>query len=136
MTTGRSIIRRPKAGASIANSAATRPKGTSASELVRQANKWRDGLNPLRALGIRRVVTLLEAGERGEFADLQWTNRTVEKRFPVLRGLVTRRAAALLKLDWDIRVSSEIPKGMESLAEEQRLALREAYDREIGRAHV
>lgn len=129
MTTGRSIIRRPKAGASIANSAATRPKGTSASELVRQANKWRDGLNPLRALGIRRVVTLLEAGERGEFADLQWTNRTVEKRFPVLRGLVTRRAAALLKLDWDIRVSSEIPKGMESLAEEQRLALREAYDR-------
>jgi phage gp29-like protein len=123
----RSIKRRtPKV---IANVAPGRAQGMTVSQLVRKANRWRDGLNPFRGLAISRVVTLLEAGERGEFADLQWTYRLVERRFPVLRALIARRAAALQKLDWDIRVSSEVPKGLEKLAEEQQLALREAYDR-------
>ncbi len=123
------VAKKRKVPGIIGNVAAARPQGMTVSQLVRKANRWRDGFNPLRGLAISRVVSLLEAGERGEFADLQWTYRLVERRFPVLRALVARRAAALQKLDWDIRVNSEVPKGMEKLAEEQQLALREAYER-------
>jgi hypothetical protein len=35
-------------------------------------HRWRDGYNPLRGLGLPRLVSLLEAGERGQYADLQW----------------------------------------------------------------
>ena len=35
-------------------------------------NAWRDQYNPLRGMSLPRLVSLLEAGERGQFADLQW----------------------------------------------------------------
>ena len=85
--------------------------GLKPGELVRQSDRWRAAYNPLRELVMTRVVNLLEAGERGDFADLQWLYRTVEKRYAVLRGLILRRRSALLKLDWDIKVVSELPKG-------------------------
>lgn len=107
---------------------AARTRGRTPAQLVRQSNTWRDPYNPLRGLAISRVVSLLEAGERGEFADLQWTYRLVEKRYAILRACVARRRAALVKLDWDIKIMSQIPAGQERLAEEQQLALREAYD--------
>ena len=37
-----------------------------------KSNLWRDSYNPLRGMGMPRLVALLEAGERGQFADLQW----------------------------------------------------------------
>ena len=98
-------------------------------KLIRSANRWRDRYNPLRGLTIGRVVHLLEAGERGELAELQWVFRAIEKRFATLRSLVKRRAAALKKLDWDIKVVSELPAGTtEAQAEEQRTFLRERYE--------
>ena len=42
--------------------------------------KWRAQFNPLRGLSFQSAVTLLEQGERGQYADLQWTYRFVEKR--------------------------------------------------------
>lgn len=105
------------------------PKGKTTAQLVRAANRWRDQYNPLRSLVISRVVQLLEAGERGEFADLQWLYRFVEKRFPVHRAVLKRRRAALDKLDWDIKVVSELPAGAtETMAEEQRQFLRGRYE--------
>lgn len=98
-------------------------------KLIRSANRWRDRYNPLRGLTIGRAVHLLEAGERGELAELQWVYRSIEKRFATLRSLVKRRAAALKKLDWDIKVVSELPAGAaEAQAEEQRAFLRERYE--------
>ena len=35
-------------------------------------NLWREFLNPLRGLTMERIVQLVEQGERGAFADLQW----------------------------------------------------------------
>jgi phage gp29-like protein len=97
---------------------------------VRRANRWRDSFNPLRGLKMPQVVAWLEAGERGEYANLQWLYRVVEKRDAVLRALVRRRRSALLKLDWDIKVVSELPKGStDAQAEAQQVALRAAYDR-------
>lgn len=103
--------------------------GISQAAAVKRANRWRENYNPLRGLIMSRVVTLLEEGEQGRYADLQWLFRFVEKRDPVLRALVRRRRAALAKLDWEIKVVSELPPdGTEQMAEAQKETLRTAYE--------
>lgn len=102
--------------------------GKSPAELVRQVNRWRDSLNPLRSFTIQRAVAQLEAGERGEYADLQWTYRMIEKRYAILRALVVRRRAALLKMDWEIQIPSNVDESQMALAEEQQDYLRSRYD--------
>lgn len=115
---------------------------------LKMAERWRSTYNPLRGLTMPRVVSLLEAGERGDYADLQWAFRMIEKRDATLRGVVRKLNAALLKLDWDIRVPA-VPSredlatknqlaawrrnglgydAWQELAEAQRNALRAAYD--------
>jgi phage gp29-like protein len=71
---------------------------------------------------------MLEAGERGDYARLQWLYRFVEKRNATLRAVVQRRSAALTRLDWNInaRADASAPR---SLAARQSAALREAYER-------
>lgn len=103
--------------------------GLSVARQVSRANRWRENYNPLRGLVMSRVVSLLEEGERGQYADLQWLFRFVEKRDPVLRAMIKRRRAALQKLDWEIKVVSELPPGAtEEQAEAQKQTLRNAYD--------
>ena len=34
-------------------------------------NAWRDAYNPLRGMNLARLMALLDAGERGQYADLQ-----------------------------------------------------------------
>jgi phage gp29-like protein len=99
---------------------------------VRRANVWRDAYNPLRGLNVRRVVSLLEAGERGAYAELQWTYRFIEKRDAVLRGGKRSLIAAVGGMDWEIRTVDEkkLPPGAtKAMAEKQRDTLRAAYDR-------
>ncbi|HEV2207315.1 MAG TPA: DUF935 family protein [Verrucomicrobiae bacterium] len=105
------------------------PSGKSTAELVRVNNRWRDNYNPLRGLIMAKVVQLLECGQRGDYADLQWLYRMVEKRYPVLRSLILRRRSALLKMDWDIKVVSQLPEGATAaMAEAQRKYLRSRYE--------
>lgn len=97
---------------------------------VAAANKWRDTFNPLRSLTIPRIVQHLEAYDRGEMADVQWTFRAIERAFGVLSALMARRLGAISDMDWDIRHAPERRAGFdEALAEEQAACLREAYDR-------
>lgn len=99
---------------------------------VRQANFWRDYLNPLRALTITQAVYYLEQGERGAYAELQWCYRFIEKRDPVLKGLLERYDGGLLKLDWNIKLKPENlwpANATEAMALAQQTSLREAYDR-------
>lgn len=104
-------------------------RGKSPAELVRGNNRWRDNYNPLRSLVIARVVAILEAAERGDFAELQLVMRKIEKRYPVLKGLKARRLAALEKLDWEIKVMDPLPEGVtEAMAEAQQKFLRSRYD--------
>ena len=118
------------------SSPATRPAGLpsagggkSAAELVRQSNRWRDNYNPVRGLVIARVVFILEAADRGDFAELQLVMRKVERRYPVLKGLKARRLAALEKLDWDIKMVDELPEGATRAdAEAQQKFLRGRYE--------
>lgn len=105
-----------------------RTKGRTTAELVRQSNAWRDGYNPLRGLVISRIVTLLEAYDRGEMAEVQWLFQKMERRYPVLKGCVKRARAAVSRRKWDYKIQAEPPKGLEKLAKEQQAALREAYE--------
>jgi len=103
--------------------------GKSAAELVRQSNRWRDNYNPIRGLFIARALSLLEAADRGDFAELQLVMRKVERRYPALKGLKARRLAALEKLDWNIKVVDELPDGASLQdAEAQRKFLRSRYE--------
>jgi len=103
--------------------------GKSAAELVRQSNRWRDNYNPIRGLVIARAIFLLEAADRGDFAELQLVMRKVERRFPVLKGLKARRTAALEKLEWEIKIVDQLPTGTtRDDAEAQQKFLRSRYE--------
>jgi len=89
---------------------------------------WRDKYNPLRGLSLPKLVSLLEAGERGSYADLQWFYHYMERSDAMIHAVIQRRRAALLACDWDIRVSADEDSD-KGLAEEQVAFLRVAYDR-------
>jgi phage gp29-like protein len=95
---------------------------------VMAANLWRDSYNPLRGLTIRRAVDLLEAGERGAYAELQWTYRFIEMQDAVLGAIIERRVAAIKKLNWNIKLRNGVPDGEKQIAEQQQAALKEFYD--------
>ena len=88
-------------------------------------HRWRDAYNPLRGLGMPKLVSLQEAGERGQYADLQWMYYYMERSDPMIYSVLQRRRAALLAVDWDVR---EVSEGDKVLAGEQADFLREAYD--------
>jgi phage gp29-like protein len=92
--------------------------------------KWRDQLNPLRGLTIKKAVTLLDEAQRGIHSNFQWTCRLVERRFPELSALIARRASALREMDWDIKTvaADDADEGLKTLAEEQAKYLRGIYE--------
>ena len=96
---------------------------------LQSSSNWRAQYNPLRGLTLPQLVAMLEAGERGDYARLQWLFRFVEKRNPTLRAVLQRRAAALTKLDWDVRMQSGRAGDPRSLAARQAAFLRDAYER-------
>ena len=99
-------------------------------------NAWRDAYNPLRGMNLARLMALLDAGERGQYADLQWFYHFMERSDPMVCSVMQRRRAVLLSCDWDIRKTSDVrrktlnvAKEDAVLADEQAAFLREAYDR-------
>ena len=87
---------------------------------------YRDSTNPLRGLNMQRLVGLQESGERGEYADLQWFYYYMERSDAMIHSVIQRRRAALLSLDWDVRVVSQEQDN--ALAQEQADFLRMVYD--------
>jgi phage gp29-like protein len=99
-----------------------------------KSNAWRDAYNPLRGMSLPKVISLLDAGERGQYADLQWFYHYMERSDAMVFSVMQRRRAALLSCDWDIKqVSGDRVQGSgkvdQALADEQAAMLREAYDR-------
>lgn len=95
------------------------------------ANTWRDQYNPLKGLNIRRAVSLLEAGERGAYAELQWTYRFIEMQDATLGALIERRTSAVQEMSWNINIREGLEEGSkeEALAEKQAELLKETYGR-------
>ena len=87
---------------------------------------WRDAYNPLRGLNMSRLTAMQEAGERGQYADLQWLYYYMERSDAMIHSVIQRRRAALLSLDWDIRIVSQAQDS--PLAQEQANFLRMVYD--------
>jgi phage gp29-like protein len=105
-----------------------------------KSNAWRDAYNPLRGMSMPKLLSLLDSGERGQYADLQWFYHYMERSDSMVFSVMQRRRAALLACDWDIRQVAEAtaedyrPQTTDHrpdrvLAEEQAAVLREAYDR-------
>jgi phage gp29-like protein len=86
-------------------------------------------INPLRGLTMARVVQELEAGERGDYAMLQWLYRFIEKRDAVLRGAKRRTLASVKKLEWDVKIPGELKGADLARAEKQKAKLLEDYNR-------
>ncbi|MFU8894013.1 MAG: DUF935 family protein [Luteolibacter sp.] len=95
---------------------------------IATANLWRDNYNPLRGLTIQRAASMLEDGERGAYADLQWTYRSIEMQDAALGALIERRTSAIQRLDWDIKTRDDVPEGKQAIAAKQEAALRQAYE--------
>jgi len=88
-----------------------------------------EGLNPLRNMDQASVVALIEAGERGYYARLQWLYRWIEKTHPMVRAVKRRLLASLGSLKWNIKVADTGEDAdRKALAEKQEKTLRDAYD--------
>jgi phage gp29-like protein len=90
-------------------------------------NQWRENLNPLRGLTMERIVRMIEEGERGALADLQWFYQSMERADSLIATVIARRKAALMSAEWNVRMD-ENPNDA-GLAREQAEFLMAEYDR-------
>ncbi|MGE4489194.1 MAG: DUF935 family protein [Kiritimatiellales bacterium] len=93
---------------------------------IHKNHGWRDAFNPLRGLTMPRLTALLEAGEQGQYADLQWFYYYMERSDAMIHSVIQRRQAALLSLDWDVRIMSQFQDN--PAAQDQAEFLRMVYD--------
>jgi hypothetical protein len=98
-----------------------------AAVFLQKDNAWREFLNPLRGLSMDRIMQLVEQGERGAYADLQWFYQAMERSDALIATVVMRRRAALLSSQWDVRPEREPTDPV--LAREQAAFLRDEYDK-------
>lgn len=99
---------------------------------VKKLNEWREQYNPLRNLTIARAISLLEAWQRGWYADPQWACFFVEQTDADLVALLERRLSAIVELEKRIKISEDAvadDPSLESLADEQADALGKSYER-------
>ncbi len=119
------------ASGAAAQSPSAGAKGLNLQSLVSAANAWREYYNPLRALTLVRAVSLIEAAQRGMFAELQWLYSKIEGSDATLMALIERRTSALIALDHNFKTlpADKLPPGATAtMAEDQAAALRDAYD--------
>jgi phage gp29-like protein len=90
-------------------------------------NAWREYVNPLRGMTLERIVQLIEQGERGSFADLQWFYQAMERSDALIATVLMRRRAALLSCEWHVKPEEKPTDTV--LAIEQAAYLRNQYDR-------
>ena len=76
-----------------------------------------------------RVISELEAGQRGDYAMLQWLYHFIEKRDATLRGAKRRIRSSLLKLDWNIKVQANLDETTAASAAVQQASLRAEYEK-------
>ena len=99
---------------------------------VAQVNKWRDSLNPLRALNMPRAVSMMEQGQRGIYADLQWTYAAetgLEATDTDLMVIIERTISFLSDCAWSVKtIDPETDNYDEVLASDQAAYLKSVYN--------
>lgn len=92
-------------------------------------NRWREYLNPLRWLSVDKINQMIEFGERGSYADLQWFYQSMERADALIASVLQRRRSALLTCSWEVQPELKPSDGV--LAQEQAAYLRDCYDRVV-----
>jgi phage gp29-like protein len=99
---------------------------------VAQVNKWRDSLNPLRSLNMPRAVSMMEQGQRGIYADLQWTYAAetgLEATDTDLMVIIERTIAFLSDCAWSVKtIDPETDDYDAKLATDQAAYLKSVYN--------
>ena len=76
-------------------------------ERLKAWNRFRENLNPVRGLTIRKAASLIESYARGEFANLMWTFGApfmgIETADEDLSAIIGRRTDALVEMDWNAK---------------------------------
>jgi phage gp29-like protein len=97
--------------------------------MITTSRFYLENVNPLRDLNLARLISRIEAGERGYYSMLQWTYRWVEKTNPTVRAVKKRLMSSLGSLKWDVKiVDTGEDAEKKTLAENQAKELRAAYD--------
>ncbi len=94
--------------------------------LQRPTNTWRDWYNPLKGLTVSRIVSMEDAADRGQFADLQWFWHHMKRTDVTVQAAISRRLSFVASGDWEIRTNENADA---TLAAEQADLLRYAYNR-------
>lgn len=105
-------------------------RGLNAASLTNYWNRWREYLNPMVGLVIRRVINLIQYYQIGLWADYQWTLFWALRRDATLIHLMKRRVSAILS-----RTIQQVPFEEEDLppgwtladAEAQCASLKQEY---------
>lgn len=85
--------------------------------------------NPLRGLTIDAAIQMFDEAEHyGRYSRLMWLCKKVERRDEIVKALKARGDAALLLLDWDVKVPEDLEGADVALAERQRQFLSERYE--------
>jgi phage gp29-like protein len=99
---------------------------------VGQLNKWRDSLNPLRSLTMPRAVNMMEQGQRGIYADLQWTYAAetgLEATDTDLMVIIERTLSFLSDCAWSVKTIDPETDGFDAkLSEDQAAYLKSVYN--------
>ncbi len=90
-------------------------------------NQWREFYNPLRGITLERIVGLIEQGEHGALADVQWFYQAMERSDALITTVIQRRRAALMSCNWDVVPEEKATDPQ--LAQEQSQFLRDEYDK-------
>lgn len=95
-------------------------------------NRWRDAHNPLRGLTMPRAVSLMEQGQRGIYADLQWlygADTGIEATDPDLMVIIERTTAFLSDCAWRVATIDPETEGFDkALADDQAALLKATYN--------
>lgn len=128
----KTVRKSAKAGAvrTTAGLAKTKPAPSILDEPNVNYRRLREFINPFKGLTVAKAITLLEEAQRGQYANVQWTYEVLERRYPELGALITRRISALKEMDWQIKtVTPEAPDAAhEALATKQAEWLRATYE--------
>ena len=98
----------------------------SVSVYTSKSNQWREYVNPLRGITLEGIVSKIESGEKGSYADLQWFYQAMERSDALIATVLGRRRAALLSCSWDVLTEQQPSDPV--LAREQASYLRDRYD--------
>lgn len=92
-------------------------------------DKYLERYNPLSGLTMTKLSRFFDQGDEGQFAQLMWLCRKVERRDETMRACKRRMGNELARMTWSIKTPSELPPGAtDKQAEEQAKFLRGRYE--------